>query len=150
MDWLQLMEIAVSLSNRLDTHWTLFITVHLALIGGIIYVDRPLKRPEKWAAILVYTGFAAINFLMMVNLINFQNSLYIDLIAMKNQPCCEGLASIAYIERLAEFGSFKTTRWSIAGVHLAMYILVTISIINDSVHRKSGKQLASDNSNEPQ
>ena len=78
MDWLQLMEIAVSLSNRLDTHWTLFITVHLALIGGIIYVDRPLKRPEKWAAILVYTGFAAINFLMMVNLINFQNSLHLQ------------------------------------------------------------------------
>lgn len=86
----------------------------------------------------------------MVNLINFQNSLYIDLIAMKNQPCCEGLASIAYIERLAEFGSFKTTKWSIAGVHLAMYMLVTISIINDSVHCNTSKQLEADNSNEQQ
>lgn len=67
MEMYQLLDIAVSLSNRLDTHWTLFISVHLALIGGIIYVDRPLQKPEKIAALLVYTGFAVINSLMMIN-----------------------------------------------------------------------------------
>jgi hypothetical protein len=33
----ELLDLALSLSNRIDTHWTLFISVHLALIGGIIY-----------------------------------------------------------------------------------------------------------------
>ena len=45
----ELLDLALSLSNRIDTHWTLFISVHLALIGGIIYVDRPLAKNEKFA-----------------------------------------------------------------------------------------------------
>ncbi len=43
----ELLDLALSLSNRIDTHWALFISVHLALIGGIIYVDRPLSKREK-------------------------------------------------------------------------------------------------------
>ena len=61
----ELLDLALSLSNRIDTHWTLFISVHLALIGGIIYVDRPLFRNEKIAAIIIYTGFALFNFFYM-------------------------------------------------------------------------------------
>ena len=43
----QLLDLSLSLSNRIDTHWALFISVHLALVGGIIYVDRPLLAKKK-------------------------------------------------------------------------------------------------------
>ena len=138
MDVYQLMDISVSLSNRLDTHWTLFITVHLALIGGIIYVDRPLRGSEKVAAILVYTGFAAVNYAMMQNQITFLNSVNLDIGAFVSQDCCKGFESIAHVARMNEFGSFKTAIWSIASIHLAMYILVVISILTDKATKRSG------------
>ena len=143
MDIYQLMEIAVSLSNRLDTHWTLFITVHLALIGGIIYVDRPLQKFEKIAAILVYSGFALINYLMMLNQINFLNSLYMDIVTFATDPCCKDSQSVAYISRMQDFGGFKSTNWVVAAIHIAMYVLVIVSILNDKA--RSTEATSADN-----
>lgn len=137
MEIYQLLDIAVSLSNRLDTHWTLFITVHLALIGGIIYVDRPLQRSEKIAALLVYTGFAAINYLMMLNQSNFLSSVYSDIIALQNAPCCANSHVMKQILHMSELGSFKTALWSIGSIHLIMYILVAVSILNDKAVTKN-------------
>ena len=75
----ELLDLALSLNNRIDNHWTLFITVHLALIGGLIYVDRPLLKNEKLAAVIIYTGFAVINFLMMLHQEQFLGSVYLQL-----------------------------------------------------------------------
>ena len=66
MDPYQLLDLALSLSTRIDTHWALFISVHLALIGGIIYVDRPLTKKEKTGAIIIYSGFAVINYFCLL------------------------------------------------------------------------------------
>jgi len=55
------LDLYFSIANRIDLQWGLFITVHLALFGGIIYVDRPLRTLEKVGAILLYTGFATVN-----------------------------------------------------------------------------------------
>ena len=151
MQIFELLEIAVSLSNRLDTHWTLFITVHLALIGGIIYVDRPLQKSEKIAAIMVYTGFAVINYLMMLNQTNLLNSIYADIIALKNDPCCVDSSTMKHLVRMHEFGSFKTALWSIGLIHLAMYVLVILSILNDKARSKSTALLRREsNENEAQ
>ena len=139
MDIYQLMDIAVSLSNRLDTHWTLFITVHMALIGGIIYVDRPLVKFEKIGAILVYSGFALINFLMMLNQASFLTSIYTDILAMKDQPCCNNLAAMAHVVRMTQFGDFKTTTFSIALIHSVMYLVVLVSIMRDKAQVKVQK-----------
>ena len=131
MDIYQLLDLTISLSNRIDTHWTLFITVHLALIGGIIYVDRPLKKSEKVVAIVVYTGFALVNYSMMLNQVNFLNSLYADIIAMQSNPCCAEMATMEYILSLKNAGGMKTATWSIACIHLMMFALVILSILND-------------------
>ena len=64
----ELFDLMVSIANRLDIQWGLFITVHVAIFGGIIYVDRPLTRSEKVGALMVYTGFAVINYLITRNL----------------------------------------------------------------------------------
>ncbi|GEA13538.1 hypothetical protein [Alteromonas sp. KUL49] len=131
MDIYELLDITVSLNNRLDTHWTLFITVHLALIGGIIYVDRPLKRSEKIVAVIVYIGFALINAFMMTNLTNLINALNTDIVALKDAACCQKLATMEYMVKLHEMGRFKTTIWSIGVIHFIMFILVVASILND-------------------
>ena len=143
----ELLQIAVSLSNRLDTHWTLFITVHLALIGGIIYVDRPLFKSEKVVAILIYTGFALINYLMMNNQVTFLNNVYQDIIAMSDQACCQNSNTIAYLSKMTAFGSLKSAFWSIATIHAVMYLIVVASILNDKARGQAVKQDASVNEN---
>lgn len=36
-----------------------------------------------------------------------------------------------HVVKMADFGSFKTTIWSIGCIHLVMYLLVAASILND-------------------
>ena len=67
----ELFDLATSTANRADIQWGLFITIHMAIFGGIIYVDRPLQRAEKAALLTVYFGFAAINFLMTRSQLHF-------------------------------------------------------------------------------
>ncbi len=140
MDVYQLLEIAVALSNRLDTHWTLFITVHLALIGGIIYVDRPLHKPEKIVAILVYSGFAVINYLMMINQVHLLNSIYQDIVTFQNDACCKESKTLEHIGVMSGHSAFKNTVWSIVAIHIGMYVLVVISILNDKSRKDTNVQ----------
>lgn len=39
----------------------------MELFGGIISVDRPLLKNVKAAALIIYTGFAVINLLVMIS-----------------------------------------------------------------------------------
>ena len=55
----ELFDLSISIGNRLDIQWGLFITVHMAIFGGIIYVDRPLTRLEKVGALFIYTGMGS-------------------------------------------------------------------------------------------
>ncbi len=127
----ELLDLALSLSNRLDTHWSLFITVHLALIGGIIYVDRPLTRKEKIVAIVIYCGFAAINNLMMQSQAQFLWSIYHQIDAIKNESCCNGNHVISHIVNLYESNAITTQKYGINAVHLAMFIIISLSIFYD-------------------
>lgn len=131
MDYTGMLEVAVSLSNRFDTHWTLFITVHLALIGGIIYVERPLNRVEKGGAILIYTGFAGMNGLMMISQLKLLNGIYMDLLEFGNDPCCAHLHSLERIASLTNNFDISTQVKVITAVHLAMYVIVVLSILYD-------------------
>jgi hypothetical protein len=127
----ELLDLALSLSNRIDNHWTLFISVHLALIGGIVYVDRPLFRNEKIAAIIIYSGFALVNFYMMKNQALFLGSIYQQVFQMKDQACCLDNRVIAYVVGLHEWNSSAKTLTSIMVTHIVMYIILMLSIFYD-------------------
>jgi len=127
----ELLDLALSLSNRIDTHWTLFISVHLALIGGIIYVDRPLFKKEKVAALLIYSGFAFINYMMMRNQALFLDSIYQQLFVMRNEACCINNKVIDYIVGLNEYDNSHKLMSSILITHIIMYIILTLSIFYD-------------------
>ena len=130
-------DLALSLNSRVDNHWTLFITVHLALIGGIIYVDRPLLKNEKAAALIIYTGFAVINLLMMTTQTQFLGTIYHEIFKLKEMACCINNETIKYVVQLHEYDSTSTALYSIIVAHLAMYILLTLSIFYDkSLYKK--------------
>jgi deoxyhypusine synthase len=128
----ELLDLALSLSNRIDNHWTLFITVHLALIGGLIYVDRPLLKNEKLAAVIIYTGFAVINFLMMLHQEQFLGSVYLQLFEIREQACCVNNRVIDFVVNLNEYNSTEKAIYSIAIVHIVMYVVLTVSIFFDT------------------
>ena len=132
----ELLDLALSLNNRIDTHWTLFITVHLALIGGIIYVDRPLLRNEKVAAMLIYTGFSTINFLMMMSQANFLGTIHQQLFEMKDLACCQNSPELDYVIRLHEHDSTSKAIASVAIAHLAMYLILALSVLYDNSKKK--------------
>ncbi len=135
----ELLDLALSLSNRLDTHWTLFITVHLALIGGIIYVDRPLLKNEKIAAVIIYSGFALVNMLMMLSQARFLGKIYQQVFEMSELECCTNNRVIDYVVNLYEYNTTIKSIYSIVGAHLCMYVLLMLSIFYDRV-KISGKQ----------
>lgn len=140
----QLLDLALSLSNRIDTNWTLFISVHLALIGGIIYVDRPLIRNEKIAAVFIYTGFAVINYFMMKGQAEFLHSIYQQVYEMKDLPCCVGNRAVEHVAELYESGVASGAISSISITHLIMYVLLVITILHDGVLPKNKPPKSSD------
>lgn len=62
MSQYEIVDLYLQLSTKQDALWAIFFSVHMALFGGIIYVDRPLKRTEKIFAIAAYLVFALLNF----------------------------------------------------------------------------------------
>jgi len=127
----ELLDLALSLSTRIDTHWALFISVHLALIGGLIYVDRPLSKREKAGAIMVYTGFALINFYMMKAQAKFLVSVYEQIDQIKDQPCCQDNAVVAHIAGLNAVNANDMLINSIIIVHLLMLLVILLTITFD-------------------
>ncbi len=132
----ELLDLVMSLSTRIDTHWTLFISVHLALIGGLIYVDRPLSKNEKLPAIFIYTGFAVINYLMMRGQIQFLASVLEQIVAIKDEPCCQNSSVIAHVDALVKQGNHSKSLLSINIVHVFMYIILVMSIVIDKKKSK--------------
>ena len=135
----ELLDLALSLNNRIDNHWTLFITVHLALIGGIIYVDRPLIRNEKIAAILIYSGFALVNYLMMRSQAQFLAVIFSQVAEIKNNVCCTNNHVITYVNQLHQYDSAGIMLSSIKIAHLVMYLILVLSVLFDKTYATKTK-----------
>ncbi len=131
MSLYELMDLALSLNTRLDTHWSLFITVHLALIGGIIYVDRPLTKNEKIGAMFIYTGFALVNYFVMANQVAILASLYDQIVSLKNDICCSDSLVLKHVIKTMEDQYSSKLRMFIILTHSVMYVVVLLSIFYD-------------------
>ena len=75
----ELLNLMQNTGFRVDAQWGFFLTVHMALFGGIIYVDRPLKKTEKIVAIVLYSGFALVNYFMLANQIELIHRIYLEI-----------------------------------------------------------------------
>lgn len=127
----ELFDLANSAANRADIQWGLFITIHMAIFGGIIYVDRPLRRSEKAALLTVYSGFAGINYLVTRTQLQFVHTINQEIARLSTDPCCiDSLLVSRIVERL-DGPSFEIGMSVLAVSHLVMAILVLLAVIFD-------------------
>lgn len=127
----ELFDLMISTANRADIQWGLFITVHMALFGGIIYVDRPLTRSEKVGALIIYAGFAVINYLVTWNLIEISNAVNQDIARYATDACCRDILIIKQVAVRVEGPGYEIARTVLLSSHLVMAALVTLSVVFD-------------------
>ena len=127
----EMIDIIMSLNNRIDVQWGMFITVHLALFGGIIYVDRPLRVTEKSAALIIYAGFAVINYMVMNNQVIQVGHIYHDLVSLSDDLCCKSSELIQRMVLEVNNGRLQAIHSILWVVHGLMFVLVVLSIIFD-------------------
>jgi len=136
MTLFELIDISQSISDRIDVQWGFFITVHMALFGGIVYVDRPLKTTEKWVAMVLYTGFSTINYIQLRNQFTLLLFSFDDIHTLAaNQP---RLALLDYYEKLRTSAAYNHVSFLIAAVHVVMLFIVLGSIISDTEKKDEG------------
>ena len=127
----ELFDLMISIANRVDIQWGLFITVHMAIFGGIIYVDRPLTFSEKVGALFIYTGFAVINYLVTSNLFEFFHSANQDIARYATDACCRDNLLIKQVVARVEGPGYRISQNVLLLSHLAMAVLVYLSVIFD-------------------
>jgi hypothetical protein len=127
----QLIDVSVAMMSRQDALWGLFISVHLAIFGGIAYVERPFTRAEKSFGFIAYLGLAFLHYLMISTGQNFPLAVYDDLAALGVElDGADAPATFRYfIDRSEAFGDwvFPMT----IGVHLVAAILVLLCLVYD-------------------
>ena len=129
MTLFELVLISQDIAARVDVQWGFFITVHMALFGGIVYVDRPLKVPEKWVAMILYLGFSLVNYTQLHNQVAMLALSYADILAMaENHP---DLGFLDHYEMIFSGRIYRHVNSIIAGVHVVMGIIVLCSIVYD-------------------
>jgi hypothetical protein len=124
----ELIELTQNIGFRVDAQWGFFLTVHMALFGGIIYVDRPLQKTEKIVAIGLYSGFAVVNYLMLSNQLALLRVMYGE-ITTRFQSEPSALVQY-YVERSNADWFSKADLYSLI-VHSLMLVIVVTTVIFD-------------------
>ena len=123
----ELVENALEIGNRVDVQWGLFVTVHLALLGAMAYLDQPLHKVEKTVAVLVYGGFAAVNFAQMHSQLELLNAVYLDV----HRLALDG-STLEIIKRMSAdhlAGRHRYSELVVNVSHSLMAILVVMAIV---------------------
>ncbi len=119
-----LVEASLDIADRLDFQWGLFITVHLALFGAVIYVDRPLKRA---GAILIYAGFAALSYRLMLGQVALLEQAYADIATLASPDS----RLLTHMAAALHDGKLEFASGMIVWGHIIMLGLVVLSLIFD-------------------
>ena len=127
----ELIALSSSIGFRIDAQWGFFLTVHMALFGGIIYVDRPLRKTEKVIAIFLYSGFAFINYFVLSNQLALLQHIYIE-ISTNFADVQSSL--VEYFVQRSKAEWFSQAELYSRAVHLLMLVIVSFSIIYDKEH----------------
>ncbi|MFP4003282.1 MAG: hypothetical protein ACLFV8_05850 [Alphaproteobacteria bacterium] len=61
--------------ERIDFLWNIFIAVHLAIVGGIILINREISITERGIAIIGYLSFLIVNYRAVVDGYAYQQVL---------------------------------------------------------------------------
>ncbi|MEL6956252.1 MAG: hypothetical protein AAFO88_06390, partial [Pseudomonadota bacterium] len=124
----QIIDLHLELSTKQDALWAIFFSVHMAIFGGIIYVDRPLRRSEKVFAIIAYIVFAAMNFVALRAGQRLMETLRTDLASLaasRDAP----MATLSLFESSSRF--FPYQEWLTLVIHAVAAALVIGAIAYD-------------------
>jgi hypothetical protein len=136
MNAYELMDLAVGIGNRIDVQLGIFITVHLAIFGSIIYVERPLTRTEKVASLFIYSLFAYLNYRIMDNQLTLHLQISTEVAKLADDACCSTNALVNYIKNDVELGGFGTRFVMLYFGHVVFYVVVLLSVIFDETVTK--------------
>lgn len=133
----EIVDLFLSVSTKQDALWAIFFSVHMAIFGGIIYVDRPLRRPEKAFAIVAYCVFALMNFVAVRGGQRLMASLRSDLVNADVRTDAVS-ATVSLFESTQQFSQYHEpiTIW----IHSIAWVLVVGAILFDG---SAGKQTPS-------
>lgn len=81
----ELVALSTDIHSQLYEHWSMFISLHLALLGGLIAFDIEVKTSFKFGFLLFYMIFAAINLGISLNLLNQVAAITQDIQALGHQ-----------------------------------------------------------------
>jgi hypothetical protein len=135
----ELIDIAQSIAARIDVQWGFFLTIHMALLGGIIYVDRPLSPTEKTIAIALYSVFAVMNFRVLRLQQTLLETAYQDLVALKDDACCMHSELIGFYVKLVNWGFGERIGYIAVGLHVLAFAVVVLSIVTDKARRSGSR-----------
>ncbi|MEM7026983.1 MAG: hypothetical protein AAF410_02025 [Pseudomonadota bacterium] len=127
----ELVDLATSIGGRLDLQISLFVTIHLALFGGIFYLDRSLNRTEQIFTLLVYSIFAALSYYMMLHQAAMISAIYNDAVKYLSDDCCSASEVLARMARELEAGRNTYMRVVIISIHAFLYLAVVMTILFD-------------------
>jgi hypothetical protein len=129
MNAAELVELALDIGDRVDMQWGLFVTVHMALLGAIVYMDQPLHAIEKVVAFLVYVGFSAINLSQMQNQLSLLDAAYTDIHNLATSGFNAELVLRMSAEHVA--GRHQFALYAVYLSHSLMMLLVGLSLTFD-------------------
>lgn len=130
MTFYELMDIATAVANRIDVQWGFFITIHMALLGGIFFIDKPIPLIGKLGGTLVYAIFATANFRALRLQHRILGQAYDDIVALQASACCQNSSLMKfYVAEVAEH--FETRMLVVASVvHLAALLVFVLSVFS--------------------
>lgn len=100
----------------------------MALFGGIIYVDRPLRKTEKIVAIALYSGFAVVNYLMLSNQLDLLSTIYNEINLNFH---AEQSSLVNYFVERINAGWFDKVNFYSVVLHSVMIVIVVLTVIYD-------------------
>jgi hypothetical protein len=137
MNAAELIELTLEIGGRVDVQWGLFVTVHMALLGAIVYIDHPLHIIEKTIAFVVYIGFSFINISQMQVQLALLDAAYAD---VHQLALAENATYI--VRRMSEeylAGRYQVSLYAVYVAHIVMLVLVSFSLVFDQALTKKLK-----------
>jgi len=127
------MELAGAAGGRIDALWGFFITIHLAILGGIVYVDRPLSISEKTVALALYFGFVVANYYGLSLQQDLLNASIQEIASYKSNPCCESNFLTHYYVNMLDSNYRDTDRVVALIAHIVAALVIIASIVSDKI-----------------
>ena len=127
----ELLDVAIAAGTRIDVQWGLFVTVHLAILGGIAYIERPLRLPEKVGAMAIYLAFVVVSYRATRFHMSLLQNAYGDVSEVASGEQFAELNTVQFIAQDLMSGRFEFANSFAAAAHIVMASLVVLALIFD-------------------